>query len=200
MLRRFTTCSLCTSHRSVISLPASGGTRIYSFRVIDLCFCRAVVSAAVSSVLYLRDVAGEHTETRSGWTQQASTKGNSEHVFVLQATQETTTSKQCQKHVTDCVAMPSLQHKKLGLTLSLSANLSMVHLAASTHQPDTCAKWFPRSLNTSPQNYFTSTVVQEDRCQDNRWKYETICKEYTSYYRTLATKTVYMQQEELHEH
>ena len=32
-----------------------------------------------------------------------------------------------------------------------------------------------------------------------RWYY-TYCKEYTSYYRKLATKTVHIQQEELHEH
>ena len=133
---------------------------------------------------------------RSGWTQQASTKGNSEHAFALQATQETTTSKQCQKYVTDCVAMPSLQHKKLGLTLSLSANLSMVHLAASTHQPDTCAKWFPPlTEHESTELFHQYCRTTEDRCQDNRWKYETICKEYTSYYRKLATKTVYIQQE-----
>ena len=62
----------------------------------------------------------EHTlKTRLGScvyteTQHASTNGNSEHVFALQARQESTALKQCHKYVTDDLVMPSLQRKKWG--------------------------------------------------------------------------------------
>ena len=95
-----------------------------------------MVSSAVFSVLYLRDAAGEHTETPFGFVclpRKISKlpRIGSDNVFALQAKQETTTLQQCQKHVTDHVAMPSLQPKKLGLTTS--AKLSMESLTLIRH-------------------------------------------------------------------
>ena len=131
-----------------------------------------MVSSAVSSVLYLRDAAGEHTEIvwvrmSTTETQQASTNENSENVFALHTKQGTTSWKECQKYVTDSVVMHSLQPKKSGFTLSAELS-TLLLLAASTHLSDTCVTWSCRSLNTNPKNCFASTVVQEDHCQENK--------------------------------
>ena len=55
--------------------------------------------------------------------------------------------------------------------------------------------------------YLKETVAEEMKerlMQPSSWRWRLsrsiACKEYTSYYRKLATKTVYIQQEELQEH
>ena len=77
-----------------------------------------MASSAVSSVLYLRDAAGNHAETLQVQistleTQQVSTNGNFALDFALLVKLVINTSKRCPKSVTDCVVTHSSRHKKL---------------------------------------------------------------------------------------
>ena len=143
-----------------------------------------MVSAAVSSVLYLRDVAGEHTETRLGshvyYGDAASFHGREFRTRLRVAGNTGEHDIKAESKVCDGLRGDAfVAAQEVGFD-SLSAHLSMVHLAASTHQSDTSAKWSSRSLNTNPKNCFTSTVVQETAVKTTRWKYETICATMTS--------------------
>ena len=75
-----------------------------------------MASSAVSSVLYLRVAAGNHTETRSGASsiaeiQQVFTYGNFALDYALLVKLVINTSKQCPKSVTEYVVVHS-SHKK----------------------------------------------------------------------------------------
>ena len=93
-----------------------------------------MASSAVSSVLYLRDVAGNHAETRTGayiyYGDAASFHewGFRTRLHIAGKTGDTTL-KQCQKSMTDCV-----RHKKLASVIC--AKLSMEdHVVRHVDQP-----------------------------------------------------------------
>ena len=85
----------------------------------------AMASSAVSSVLHLRDTAGNHAETRTGAYQQVSTNGNSVLDYAFLVNLVINTLMQCQKSVMDCVATHPSRHKKL----------------ASIHWFNMCEEW-----------------------------------------------------------
>ena len=119
-----------------------------------------MVSSAVSSVSYLRDAAGEHTATRMGsYVYYGGVASFYEWKFRARLPVAGTTGDHHIEAVTkvcDHVEMPSLPPKKLCPTPP--AKSSMVLLAAR------------QALNTNRKNCIASTVVQEDRCQDNKAK------------------------------
>ena len=67
MLRWSTACCLCAPHSSVTAcLLQAAQDLLVSSDPPFFAFAGAMISSAVSSALYLRDAAGEHTETRLG--------------------------------------------------------------------------------------------------------------------------------------
>ena len=116
------TVSACLS--CLFEAVSGGRDRIY-LRPNDqfLFVCGAMVSSAVSSVLCLRDAAGNHAETRSGaciyYGDEASFH---EWEFrtrlrIAGKTGDQYTSKQYPESVTDYVTTHASQHKKLASTI-----------------------------------------------------------------------------------
>ena len=133
--------------------------------------CGAMASSAVSSVLYMRDEAGNHSETRTGayiLFGDAASFHEWEFRTRLRFAAVINALKQCLKSVMDCEATLSSRHEKLASTIC--AKLLVEDHVVSKCGSVMCEKRFFPRLSTNPKNNSSRTVVPEDLRPDKMEK------------------------------
>ena len=149
-----------TTGRNSHGHPAAANVSIF------VCFVGAMVSSAVSSVLYLRDMVGEHTACIHN--------GDAASVHEWECRTSLRSAGEASDHYTEEV---STECERLRGDVFVAAQVagfdSIYEIADGTPRSIDTLIWhmrffvFPITEHESKE-FVSSTVVREDRCQDNK--------------------------------